>query len=386
VQTTRISVDDSTTPPRAPKPGKPLVLCVDDEPHILAGLRLQLRRVCQVVVAENGPAALVHLEGPRSFAAVISDMRMPGMLGSEFLTRALEICPDTTRMLLTGQADLKSTVIAVNDGQIFRFLTKPCSPAALQEATRAAIRQHELVTAEKVLLRETLTGSVRALSDVLSLTNPVAFGRALRIRRLCEALAVSLGPEQRWVVEVAAVFGQLGAITLPTSVVRKAEQGYRLSSEESEMVARAPGMVRTIVGSIPRLDGVQRLIDEAAGDATEVSLEAQVIRLATEFDLMETRGTPAIQALGRIRTAARHDAKLIGALCLTVSRRSRESSVVRVPVHSLAVGMTLSSDLLTMSERLLMTRGTELTATSLVRVLNYRDKLPPTVEIFNRND
>src|SRR5262245_17980905 len=108
---------------------KPRILCVDDEPNVLEGLALHLRRKYEMSTAANGPDALALLEREGPPEVIISDMRMPGMDGATFLSKARQLYPDTVRMLLTGQSDMASAIKAVNDGQIFRFLTKPCGPA-----------------------------------------------------------------------------------------------------------------------------------------------------------------------------------------------------------------------------------------------------------------
>ena len=96
----------------------PRLLCVDDEPMVLEGLTLHLRRAFKLFTAPGGAAGLelIKKEGP--FAVVMSDMRMPGMNGAEFLSKVREGWPDTVRILLTGQADLDSAISAVNEGQI----------------------------------------------------------------------------------------------------------------------------------------------------------------------------------------------------------------------------------------------------------------------------
>ncbi len=148
------------------------VLCVDDEPHVLSGLALHLGRTYRVVTATSGEEGVAALTERGPFAVVLSDMRMPGMDGAQFLAHARELMPDATRMLLTGQADVDSAVAAINDGRIFRFLTKPCPPEDLRAAFAMAVEQYDLVMAERVLLNQTLLGSVKALTQVLSLTSP----------------------------------------------------------------------------------------------------------------------------------------------------------------------------------------------------------------------
>ena len=94
--------------------GRVRVLCVDDEPNVLEGLSLHLRRRYQVETATSGAAALEILQRGGETAVVMSDMRMPGMDGAAFLARARQTAPDTVRILLTGHADLNSAISAVN--------------------------------------------------------------------------------------------------------------------------------------------------------------------------------------------------------------------------------------------------------------------------------
>ncbi|HEY1101065.1 MAG TPA: response regulator, partial [Myxococcota bacterium] len=180
---------------------RPKVLCVDDEPQVLEGLALHLRRGYTVVTATSGAAGLEALRQDPEIAVVLSDMRMPGMDGATFLAAVKQQAPESVRLLLTGQTDIESAAAAINNGQIFRFLTKPCPPTSLLAAFEAAFEQHRLITAERVLLEQTLHGSIKTLTDVLSLTNPISFGRANRVKKTVTALAEVLGIADRWQLE-----------------------------------------------------------------------------------------------------------------------------------------------------------------------------------------
>ena len=120
---------------------------------------------------------MVEQKGP--YAVVVSDMRMPGMDGIQVLTSIKGRWPDTVRVMLTGNADMQTAINAINEGSIFRFLNKPCSKEAMGKTLTAALVQFRLVTAEKVLLEQTLTGAVQVLTEVLSLVNPAAFSCAV---------------------------------------------------------------------------------------------------------------------------------------------------------------------------------------------------------------
>src|SRR5437868_1164007 len=143
--------------------GRPKILCVDDEPNILAGLALHLERRYEVATATSGAAGLEYLERDGSTAVVLSDMRMPEMDGAAFLSQVRQLRPDSVRLLLTGQTDIAAAIAAINQGQIFRFLSKPCPPDILMDAVKAAVEQHRLVTSERVLLEQTLRGSIKTL-------------------------------------------------------------------------------------------------------------------------------------------------------------------------------------------------------------------------------
>ncbi|HEY0748972.1 MAG TPA: response regulator, partial [Steroidobacteraceae bacterium] len=210
----------------------PTVVCVDDEPRILEGLALHLRRQYRVLTAEGGNSALRLLEENGAPAVLVSDMRMPGMDGATLLKHVKQLYPETTRILLTGDTGRDAAIAAVNEGQIFRYLTKPCTPDQLRSAIEAGVSQHRLVSGEKILLQQTLIGCIKALVDVLAITNPAAFGRSTRVKRLAAGLAAALGHKGFWQLEAAAMLSQIGYVSLPVELVEKLYYGKRLTPEE----------------------------------------------------------------------------------------------------------------------------------------------------------
>jgi len=157
---------------------QPRVLCVDDEPNVLAALQRTLRRSCSVTTVVGAAAAIEAIQSQPAFCVVISDLRMPGMDGIEFLRWVSENCPDTAGVLLTGDADLSAAIAAVNSGFVFRFLTKPCPPQRLMEAITEASSNCEARRAQRLLLsqavdQDALTGLPdrrRFCADVEQLT------------------------------------------------------------------------------------------------------------------------------------------------------------------------------------------------------------------------
>src|SRR5580693_9859098 len=113
------------------------ILMVDDEDAVLVGYQRMFRNEFQIETAPGGAAALSALEATGPYAVVVSDMRMPEMDGVHLLTKIKQLAPDTIRIMLTGNADIQTAVSAVNEGSIFRFLTKPCEKETLGKALSA---------------------------------------------------------------------------------------------------------------------------------------------------------------------------------------------------------------------------------------------------------
>ena len=130
------------------------ILFVDDEPAVLDGYRRMLHYEFQVSTAVGGEVGLSMIHDCGPYAIVISDMRMPGMNGAEFLSQVRQKSPETVRMLLTGGTDLNAAIDAVNEGNIFRFLTKPCAKEALIDAIHIGLAQYHAITTEKQLVKK----------------------------------------------------------------------------------------------------------------------------------------------------------------------------------------------------------------------------------------
>ncbi|WP_157201279.1 EAL domain-containing protein [Massilia sp. Root418] len=119
------------------------VLLVDDEPNILSSLQRLLRRDGYRILTAGSGAEGLELLSLHRVQVILSDQRMPGMSGSEFLGRAGELYPDTVRIMLSGYTDLRCVTESVNRGAIYKFLTKPWEDDDLRADVRAAFQRHE---------------------------------------------------------------------------------------------------------------------------------------------------------------------------------------------------------------------------------------------------
>jgi CheY-like chemotaxis protein len=362
---------------------RPRVLCVDDEPEVLEGLKDHLRRRYEVVVATSGKTALEMLERDRSVAVVVSDMRMPEMDGATFLAEARRLVPSAARILLTGQTDLDSAISAVNDGQILRFLTKPCPPSTFLAAVDAGAEHHRLVTAERVLLEQTLRGSIQALTDVLALTSPLCFGRATRVKKRAIELAEKLGLPEVWQVDVAAMLSQLGFIVLPPDTAEKVFYERPLSAEEKAMVDKAPAVTEQLLCHIPRLEVVREIlacsrkpIRHAAPppdpERLLIDKSARVLRAAMDFDVLEAQGNSAQLAVDTMRGRAdRYDAEVLAAVVELWGAGAPRQEVREVGLAGICEGMTFAEDVKLSSGSILVARGYEVTPGFVERIRNF---------------
>ena len=360
------------------------VLFVDDEPNVLQSIRRNLRKKFDLDTAEGGEAALKKLGEKDGFAVIVSDMRMPGMNGVELLSEAKKRWPDTVRVMLTGNADQQTAVDAVNHGDVFRFLNKPCETEDLAKTVSAALRQNELITAEKVVLEKTLRGSIKALADVLSLANPEVFGRTTRYKSLISKLAAELDLVDVWQLESAAMLSQIGCVSLPGDLVRRKSQGEPLTDEETAEYAAHAGVGADLLMTIPRMEQVAEAIryQEKNFDGTgfpkdavkgeEIPLGARMLKIIADFDAFDAATSEAVKAVDLMRShASRYDPNLFAAFEKTVSRAS-EMTATTVAISQLTDSMILAEDVVTSERVLLIAKGQETTLSARRHLQQYR--------------
>ncbi len=128
------------------------VLFVDDEPNILESLRKTLRKESYEFLVAHSAAEAMAILKRESVQVVVSDEQMPGMSGSHFLSIMRQEQPQTIRILLTGHASIEAAMRAINEGAIYRFLTKPCNALDLAITIRRALQLHDLMHAASEVL------------------------------------------------------------------------------------------------------------------------------------------------------------------------------------------------------------------------------------------
>lgn len=364
------------------------ILFVDDDPNLLAGMQRNLRRKFVVDLAESGSAGLARIVKDGPYAVVISDRQMPQMDGITFLTQARQQSPDSVRIMLTGNVNLDHAVQVVNQGNIFRFLIKPCAPEVLVKAIEDALTQYRLVTAERELLNNTLSGSVKLLTDILSSVDAESFGRAQQVRSLVLQVLPQFQAENEWEINVAAMLAPIGVVTVPPETVLRSRACKPLSKIEEQLLAGLPEIAAKLLGNIPRLGGVARIVHyhQKRFDGTgfppdplkgrELPWGARLLKILV--DLQELLALGKLHLAGLNEMQARqgwYDPELLAAVHDCFAGASGGSAKVRpavtVLVAQLRVGMTLRSDVLTKDGTLVVKTGHEINDTILEKIQNF---------------
>jgi response regulator RpfG family c-di-GMP phosphodiesterase len=369
------------------------ILCVDDELGVLDGFARALRRDYDVATATSAADGIALVRQHPAFAIVLSDLRMPGRDGISFLAEIHRIAPDTVRVLLTGQADLEGAIAAINEGHVFKFLTKPLPLPMLTKALAAAAEQYRLITAERVLLEQTLYGSLKALTDILALAQPTAFGRATRLKRHVSEVADRVGVTDRWPIEIAALLSQVGAITLPPDLLEKLYYGKPLARHESVLAARLPRIAEQLIENIPRLEPVRDILRHvdtpftrlsATGGATtqNVPIGARLLAIALDFDTLDAQGLlPGIVMDTLEGRQGRYDPALVREFRALRGLENQSGEVREMRLADVAVGMVFAADVQSANGQLLIARGQEVTIGLRERIEDYWASFATTTEV-----
>jgi len=396
-------------PPAAP--AQAVLLLVDDEPSILSALRRLFRPLGhKVLLAESGAAALAIL-AQEPVDLVLSDMRMPGMDGAQLLQAVRERWPEVARLLLTGYADIGSTIAAINQGEIQRYIAKPWDDQELllavreglerrrlrqenqrllaltqaqneQLERRVAARTAELSQVNAMLeqafgqLRQNFLLSIKVFAGLLELREGSLAGHAERVGRLAQrlALALKLSESQQQDCYAAGLLHEVGKLSLPDALLRKPVSAMR--DEELVRWRRYPllgeaalmplsdlrGAARLLRSHQERLDG-QGFPDGLAG--SELPLAAQIVGLAATFEGLQAgrlseRRHDATQARAVIRGAA--GSHWAPALVEAFEALMNESPVAKpsdreMAARDLRPGMVVARDLLSPQGTLLLAAG-----------------------------
>ena len=360
------------------------VLLVDDDVNILASFARNFRLKYKVETASTGEEGLQKLEMDGPFAVIIADYYMPGMNGVQFLTLAKKIAPDSERIMFSGQADLKVSIDAINEGNIFRFLSKPCPTDHFEKILNSAVERYRLVTSEKEILEQTLKGSIKLLANILSIMSPKVFKQATNLRRTAQKIAERLMSNNVWEIELAALFSQIGCVTIPAEILNKVYSGQLLTQGETEIYFSHANAGGNLLRNIPRLEGIANAIayqfkqfdgggyprDEKKGKT--IPLMARIIKVVIDYEALLSHGQSPAQALVEMRSKPDwYDKSILAALDAEISSVQTGFVVKALKAEEITIGMVLADDIKDSVGAILIPKGFEITDVLQMRLIIF---------------
>ncbi len=357
------------------------ILIVDDDPQIISSFMRNFQQKYDIYTALYGDQGLDTAISHGPFALVISDYRMPGMDGIQFLTKMKQISPDTVRILLTGYADLQIAIDAINEGNIFRFLSKPVDPETLGKVIETGLRQNQLVTAERDLLEKTLNSSVTVLVEILGLVNPVLFSKSSRVKKIVRFLSIELGLKDGWQYELAAMLSQIGNVAIPGEQV-----GVRgLSQSTNRMFLSDHSIIgKKLLENIPRMENIAQMIgnqtkpflayrqDMVGPLQSSIDIGAQMLKASSDFDDLLLTNRNKLEAISEMeKSTSEYNPRLLKIL----EKYQPEDNLgyrKLIDVDALEIGMVSDEDIYSSKGNLLLNQGQTITYAVIERLRNFK--------------
>ncbi len=288
------------------------VLVVDDEPDVLRSVHDLLRIDYEVVTCQRASEALEHLKAASDFAVILSDQRMPGMTGVELLQQASRIRPDTSRLLFTAYADIHAVIAAINQGHIFRYITKPWDAEELESVIRQAVERHDLIVEKNQLLADLqsanakLTEANRLKGVFLEVASHELNTPVTVVLGLTDLWKLSLpenatGPERQWVERINGAARRLArTVQRMFKLVENKDFGQTLNLETLNL---EPLLREAIEELTPYLEArgqsmeleIDPLLGPVEGDSSKI-MDILINLLANAIKFTPDRGTIQAQA------------------------------------------------------------------------------------------
>ena len=347
------------------------VLFIDDDVNILQAFKRSFRKKYNFMTAEDPEQAIYVIKEHGPFTVIVSDMKMPKLDGASFLGRLKTVCPNTVRIMLTGNSDLQTAVDAVNKGEVFRFHNKPCSFEELGVSIDAAIEQYYLHKGELDILENTVAGCLQLLADIVDasrsrLVDDEMLG--MGVRHICNKLHVAFD----WQMDVACSLMQIGAITLPSKLFDKNLDIKDLMPEDIDLIFSVPSISAGLIEHIPRLMPISNLLNHAHNGQDDIRSSILTIVYAALVPLghmnQDDRWGYAVGHYGDFDVSVVHAFEDWEQKHNGIQIKFKEFSAM---IKDLQPGYILCGHVELEDGRILAASGTKLTPMLLKRIVNF---------------
>ena len=361
------------------------ILIVDDNQtnrNLLQDLVVTLGHV--PYVADNGLTALAHMNKHLP-DIVLLDILMPKMDGFEVLARmkADKRLRHIPVIMISAIDEIDSIVRCIEKGAD-DYLTKPFNPILLKARIGACLEKYRLIKSEQEFLEKTLRGSIKVLTNILSILNPAAFGQASRECRLVSQIIKKMKVKKSWELEIATMLSSLGCITVPPITLDKISRGVQLLPKEEKIFSEHPKIGHDLIVNLPHLEKAAKIVanqnkhydfDEKANlsslNKIDVPFGVQILRVAKDFEAFISSGIKPAEALDKIRDKKTdYNQSIVDALSSLVSEKSAQETRY-VKIEQLSVGTIFVENLKSTTGQLLCPKGTEIDGSLLSRIKNF---------------
>ena len=351
------------------------ILIIDDDLNILHGYRRMLGRRYEVEIAEGPREGLQKALSGEQYAVIICDLHMPKVDGLSLMAKVRELSPHTIRIILTGSLDNSNALDAMNDGIIFRYLTKPCRLEVLSRCIDEGLAFHRQALLAERMRGQTLVGLALLMADLFSVQEPQLAGSAPRIHALVSQMARRLALPEAWEFEVAAALCKIGLVSLPPALKTCLSQGLELTSAQAELVAQNPQRAASFLEPLSDLAEVAQMLAAAGKPLPPVAgtcmlaaprwlIGAQLLRLANDYEKQRAVQPNALAALQALRQAASdYYPEMLDCLVAMVTEECKCKTTLSL--DKLQPGMVLAEDLLSHRGQMLIARGQTITPATL---------------------
>lgn len=405
------------------------ILVVDDEEIVLVALNEMLKREnYEVVTASDASAARAELE-KQEFAVIISDQRMPKVTGLELLAEARQIQPEATRILITAVLSLDTVINAINKGEIYRFIVKPWLREELLVTIKNAVQRFELIrqnnrlnTATQTMnaqlvelnrsleqqvqlvaqqnqqltemnrkLEQNLLRSMELCLHTMQTFYPTLGNQARRVAQLCRSMAqaANLAPEERRVLDAAALLHDIGMVGVSRHLIRRWQDNPgSLDAAERALVHQHPILSQELATFGSGMDGLGEVIrahherfdgtgypDQLTGE--NIPWLARLLAVAVAFESSKLARDEAAEQI-KMGSGTAFDPEAVRALLKALPMAPLPKKEREIMLAELRPGMVLARGIYTANGLLLVPEGQQLNATYIEKLLNHNRVQPIT--------
>jgi response regulator RpfG family c-di-GMP phosphodiesterase len=363
-------------------PHKSTILVVDDTPENIEVLSEILTPDYTVKAAVRAEAALKIIASGEGIDLILLDVMMPGTDGYALCAK-LKADPKTHDLpiiFVTSKSEVDDEAKGLRLGAV-DYITKPFHPSIIKARVKTHVQLRRTQEELQKLLKQTLSGSIKVMADVISLFDSEIFDKATRLRAYMKKITEALNLRNAWQYDLAALLSQIGSVAIPEEILAKARKGEALSPEEDASIRKIPEIGADLIKSIPNLEGIANVIrsqltpgsrKHLASDLSgedPLLLGAQLLGMTLQFDGLVEAGESPDEALLHIRRESeKYDERLLEALKACLQVRDSKMNARVLDVSEMREGMILDENVTTTSRLLVVKRGAELNGPMLARL------------------